>query len=124
DALDRDLDLVDLAADAAVDLRGHRRVLLEEVLRSLATLAEPGLAEVEPGAGLADHVHRDADVEQAAFLGHALAVHDVELGDAERRRDLVLHDLDADPIADRVLAALDRLDAADIEADARVELQR
>ena len=78
-------DVVDLGPDQAVDLVGDGRVGLEEVLGRLATLAEPGLAEGEPGAGLGDDVHRDADVEQAAFLGDALAVHDVELGDAERR---------------------------------------
>ena len=92
-------------------------VRLEEVLRGLAALAEPRLVEVEPRAGLRHDVHRDADVEQAAFLGDALAVHHVELGDAERRRDLVLHDLDADPVADRLRAGLDRLDAPDVEAD-------
>src|SRR4029079_4670233 len=124
DALDRDLDLVDLTADPRVDLGGHGRVLAEEVLGRLAALAEPGLAEVEPGAGLADDVHRDAHVEQAPFLGHALAVHHVELGDAERRRDLVLHDLDPHPVADRLGAGLDRLDAPDVQADRGVELQR
>ena len=54
----------------------------------------------------------------------ALAVHHVELGDAERRRDLVLHDLDPDPVADRLRAALDRLDAADVQAHRGVELER
>ena len=68
---------------------------------------------------LRDDVHRDADVEQAALLGDALAVHDVELGDAERRRDLVLHDLDAHPVADRLGAGLDRLDRAGCPAAPR-----
>ena len=107
-----------------LDLGGDGRVLAEEVLRGLAALAESRLGEREPRAGLVDDVHRDADVEQAALLGDALAVHHVELGDAERRRDLVLHDLDAHPVADRVRAALDRLDAADVEPDAGVELER
>ena len=90
----------------------------QELLRRLATLAEPRLAEGEPGAGLGHDVHRDADVEQATLAGDALAVHDVELGDPERRRDLVLHDLDADPVADRLGAGLDRLDAPDVEPHA------
>ena len=119
------VDLVDLAADPAIDLRGDVGVVrLEEVLRRLATLAEPRLPEREPRAGLGHDVHRDADVEQAALLRDALAVHHVELGDPERRRDLVLHDLDADPVADRLRAGLDRLDPPDVEPDARVELQR
>ena len=89
---------------------------LEELLGRLAALAEPGLPEGEPRAGLGHDVHRHADVEQAALLGDALAVHDVELGDPERRRDLVLHDLDADPVADRLGAGLDRLDRAGCRA--------
>src|SRR5205823_10615800 len=124
DALDRELNLVDLAADLAVDQGGDVRVGAEEVLRRLAALAEPGLLEREPRPGLRDDAHRDADVEQAAFLRDALAVHHVELGDAERRRDLVLHDLDPDTVADRLRARLDRLDPADVEPDARIELQR
>ncbi len=55
--------------------------------------------------------------------GDSLAEHDVELGDAERRRDLVLDDLDPDAVADRLRADLDRLDAPDVEPDAGVELE-
>ena len=54
----------------------------------------------------------------------ALAELDVELRLAERRRDLVLDDLDADAVADRLGAVLERLDAADVEPLGRVELQR
>ena len=52
------------------------------------------------------------------------AVDDVELGLLERRRDLVLRHLDADAVADRLDALLERLDAADVEAHGRVELER
>src|SRR4051794_10849529 len=124
DALDRDRHVGDLGPDQTVDLGRDRRVRLEELLRRLATLTEPGLPEGEPGAGLGDRVHRDSHVEQAALLGHALAVHDVELGHAEGRRDLVLDDLDADPVADRLGPGLDRLDAPDVEPDRGVELHR
>ena len=60
------------------------RVLAQELLGRLAALAEPRVAEGEPRAGLGDDVHRHADVEEAALAGDPLAVHDVELGDAER----------------------------------------
>ena len=66
----------------------------------------------------------EREVEQAALVRDAHAVLDVELGLAERRRDLVLHDLDADPVADRLGALLEGLDAADVEALRRVELER
>ena len=51
-------------------------------------------------------------------------VHDVELGLLERRRDLVLDDLHADAVADRLDAVLERLDPPDVEPDRGVELQR
>ena len=53
-----------------------------------------------------------------------VAVHDVELGLLERRRHLVLDHLDPDPVADRLGAVLERLDAADVEPDRGVELER
>ena len=71
-----------------------------------------------------DDLVLDPDVEDAALPGDALAVDDVELGLPERRRHLVLDDLDADAVAVRVAAVLERLDAADVEADRRVELER
>ena len=64
------------------------------------------------------------EVDQAAGGRDPLAELDVELGLAERRRDLVLDDLDADAVADRLVAVLERLDAADVEALRGVELQR
>ena len=41
----------------------------------------------------------DAEVDDLAFARDALAVEDLELGLLERRRDLVLHDLDARLVA-------------------------
>src|SRR6188472_2554580 len=81
DAFDGDGRLGDLAADARLDVGGDLRARLEELLGSLASLTQARLAEVEPGTGLAHDVHRDADVEQSALLGHAFAVHHVEFGD-------------------------------------------
>ena len=66
----------------------------------------------------------DAEVDEAALARDADAVEDVELGLLERRRHLVLDDLDARAVADRLGAVLERLDAADVEADRGVELER
>src|SRR3712207_8342727 len=52
----------------------------------------------------------EPEVEDAARRGDPLAELDVELGLLERRRDLVLHDLDADAVADGLRALLERLD--------------
>ena len=54
----------------------------------------------------------------------AQAVLDVELGLAEGRRDLVLHDLDPHAVADRLRALLERLDPPDVEPLRGVELER
>src|SRR4051812_31985005 len=114
DAFDGDRDRRDLAADFGLELLGHVLVRAQEFLRLLAALAKAGLAVPEPRAGLADDVRRYADVQQAALAADALAVHDVELRYAERRGDLVLHDLHADARPDGVRAALDRLDAPNV----------
>ena len=66
----------------------------------------------------------DAEVDQAALRGDPEAVLDIELGLAERRRDLVLDDLGPHPVADRLGALLERLDAADVDALRGVELER
>jgi hypothetical protein len=57
-----------------------------------------------------------------AGRGNALVIHDVELGFRERRRDFVLHDFHARPVAgDDAIGLLDRADAANIDAHAGVE---
>ena len=65
-----------------------------------------------------------AEIEERALVRDALPVHDVELGELEGRGDLVLGDLDAHPVADRLGAVLEGLDAPDVEADGGVELER
>src|SRR5690606_24118674 len=75
-------------------------------------------------AGLLDNTDLDPKVDELTRLGDALAVHDVELDLLERRRHLVLDDLDPRLIADRLVAFLDLADAANVEAYGRVELER
>ena len=62
-------------------------------------------------------------VVRLAELVDAGVVEDLEVGLAERRGELVLDDLDLALTADRLVAALDRLLAADVEADRAVELE-
>ena len=110
--------------DLGLDLLGHVRVLVEERLGVAASLTEPLLAVGEERARLGDDVVLDAVVEQAARGRDPLAELDVELGLLERRRDLVLDDLDPNPVADRLGAVLDRLDPADVQPLGGIELQR
>src|ERR1700694_671450 len=117
-------DQAGVLADRGLDLRGHIRIGLEERLRVLAALAEPLAVIGEPGAGFLDDAGLDAEIENFSHLGDALAVHDVEFDLLERRRQLVLHHLDAGLVADHLVALLDGADAADVEADGGVEFQR
>src|SRR5215216_900441 len=90
----------------------------------LAALAQPLAVIGEPGAGFFDDAGLDAEIEDLAHLGDAFAIHDVELDLLERRRQLVLHHLDAGLVADHFVAFLDGADAADVEADRGVKFQR
>src|SRR5699024_5741507 len=114
----------EVQADALLDLRGDLRVLPQEVAGVLLALAELVRLVGEPGTGLADDPGLDAEVDQAAFPGDALAVDDVELGLLEGRCHLVLDHLDARAVAHAGGAVLEGLDATDVEADGGVELQR
>src|SRR4029077_20960282 len=119
-----DLGGPDLNLNPLQDLLRDIGMLLQERGRIQAALPEALLAEAEVRARLRHDLALDADVEHRALPREAGAVHDVELGLLERRRDLVLHHLDADAVAARLDAFLQRLDAANVEPDRRVELER
>src|SRR5207237_9925370 len=73
------------AANFPFDLGRQIRILANEHLRVLASLAEADVAVREPGAGLFDDLVLDADVDELAGLRDALAVTYVELRVPERR---------------------------------------
>ena len=106
------------------DLDHDLRVVGEEALGVLPALAELLALVGEPRPGLLDDAHVDGEVEHRTLAADALAVHDVELGLAERRGDLVLDDLHPGARPDDLATVLDALDPADVEAHRRVELQR
>src|SRR5688572_5572159 len=107
-----------------LDLRGDLRMLDEVVARVVLALAD-ALAFVRvPGAGLLDDAVHRAHVDELALARNALAVEDLELGLTEWRRDLVLHHFYAGLVADDFLAVLQRADAADVEPERRIELER
>src|SRR5690606_2970421 len=114
----------ELLLDPLLDLVGEAGVVAQELAGVLLALPELVALVGVPGAGLADDPLLDADVDERALAADAHAVEDVELGLLERRRDLVLDDLDAGAVADHVGTVLERLDAADVQPDRRVELQR
>ena len=113
-----------LRLDPLEDRLHEVRVLLQECRRVLTSLAEPLVAEREVRARLRDDLPLETDVEDGALPRDAVPVDHVELRLLERRRDLVLHDLHADAVADRLRPLLERLDAPDVESHRGVELQR
>src|SRR5690606_19573667 len=113
-----------LLLDLLLDLVAHVGVLQQELAGVLLALPQLIALVGVPGAGLADEAVLDAHVDERALLGDAVPVEDVELGLLERRRDLVLDDLDPGAVADRVAAVLEGLDAAHVQAHRGVELQR
>src|SRR5881392_291100 len=113
-----------IAADRLLDLLADLRVLLQIGFGVLAALADALAVIGEPCAGFFDDAGLDAEIDQFAAFRDALAVHDVEIDDLERRRHLVLDDLDPGLVADHLVAVLDRTDAADIEPYGGIEFQR
>src|SRR5690606_39671160 len=99
-------------------------MLRQECARVFLTLSDTLAVVAVPGARLLDEAVLHAHVDDLADAGDSLAVHDLELGLAERRRDLVLDDLHSRLVADDLIAALERADAADVESHGRVELER
>src|SRR5215207_6378376 len=89
-----DLILADLGLDRAEDALRHVRVLAQERGRVLPPLPKAFILEAEVGTRLLDDLALEAGVENRSLPGDPGAVDDVELGLLERRRDLVLDDLD------------------------------
>src|SRR5665213_1133193 len=99
-------------------------MLLQESPDIVLALANALALVAVPGAGLVDNALLAAQVDDLALAGDADAVHDFELGLAERRGDLVLDHLHAGHVADHFFAILDRTDAPDVQAYRGIELQR
>ena len=123
-AAPRDDDLGHLRLDRVQDLA----VTSGCSTRNALTLVRPWPSRSSPNEkyepGLLDDLVLQRHVQHRALPRDALAVGDVELGLLERRRHLVLDDLHPHPVADRLGALLERLDAADVEPHRRVELER
>src|SRR5579875_5350 len=114
----------ELLLDLLLDLVGQVGVVPEEVPRVLLALTELVALIGVPGAGLPHDPLFHAEVDKPAFPAYPDAVEDVELRHLEGRADLVLHDLHAGPVTDRLGAVLERLDPPHVQPDRRVELQR
>src|ERR1039458_6858597 len=66
-------------AQLSIDVRPDVRIILQELARVLASLADALALIAEPRAALLHDILRHALIQQVAFFGDAFAVDDVEL---------------------------------------------
>src|SRR5205814_7245328 len=114
----------DSRAYLGFDLRGELGMLAQIFAGVVLALADLLAAIRVPSTGFLDDVVHHAELNDLALARDPLAIENVEQRLAERRRDLVLDDLDAGLVTDDFFAALDRADAADVEPHRSVELER
>lgn len=89
----------------AVDLLGDLGILPNELAGIVLALADAHVTVGEPGARLVDDIIFDADVDQLALLGDALAVQDIEFRIFKGRRNLILDHFRSRAAADDIGAA-------------------
>ncbi len=77
-----------------LNLEGHRWVGPQKLASVVLALPDALAVVAVPGAGFLDELCGYAQVDDFAFARDAFAIEDVEFGLAERRRHLVLDDLD------------------------------
>src|SRR5205823_978189 len=111
-------------AHGTLECAGKLRILLQRLGRLLPPGPDPLAIDREPGAVLLHQAAVASEVQQLMRPRDPDAVEDVELRLPEGRSELVLHDFHASARADHLLAILDGTDAADVEADGGIELQR
>src|SRR6185437_847560 len=111
---------------AQFDFQLGRNILIffQELLRILASLANPLTFIAEPGSGFLHHTLVHSQVQQVSFAGDAFSVHDVKFGLSEGRSRFVLYNLDFSPRAYHQIGVFDGGNAADIHADGRIKLER
>src|SRR3546814_15374347 len=88
-----------------------RSIVAKEFFRVLLALTDADAVERIPSTRFLDDAGLDAEVDDLAETRNAFAVHDIEFDLFERRRDLVLHHLDAGRVADDVFTDFDRAGA-------------
>src|SRR5690606_1991255 len=116
-------DYAQLLAHPVFDLEPHFGVLFKVFAYVVFTLPDTGAIVAVPCTGFIDDTGLYAQVDDFAFARNARAIHDVEFGLLERRRHLVLDDLDPGLVAHDLVALFDGANAADVEAHRRIELK-
>src|SRR5512143_3499261 len=111
-------------ADLVLDLESHVRMRSQELAGVVLALANAIAVVAVPRARFLDDVQLGTEIDDLAFSRNAFAIEDVEGSLAERRRHLVLDDLDLRLGSDDLVALLDRAHATNIQTHGGIELQR
>ena len=99
-------------------------VLFQKLDRPVSALTEAHIAIGIPGPRFLNDLLFHAQIENISNPRDTLVEENVELGALERRRDLVLHDSDADAVADHLVGGFQGADSANVEAHGGVKLER
>src|SRR5690606_35248709 len=111
-------------AQLLLKFRGDFRVVRQELGRVGLALTDLGAFVGIPGTGLLYETVQNTQVDHLTVEVDALAVKNLELGLAERRSDLILHNLDAGFTTDDFITFFHRASTADVQTNRRIELQR
>lgn len=99
----------DKVAELLFDFFAKLGVVAQEIACVFPALSDADIAVGEPCAGLCDDFVCNAHIENGTFLRNTFTVDNVELGNAERRRNLVFNDFDARAVSDRRIALFQRV---------------
>ena len=105
---------IEMGKELGLDLLVDLRVVFEELLSILSTLADSLVTVTEPSTTLVDNASLGTVVNKLALAGDALTVKNVELGFTEWRSHFVLNDFNSGAVTNDSIGILDGADAADI----------
>src|SRR5262245_22793008 len=97
-------------------------MVLEELTRVVPALTDPIAAKAEPRTTLFHKIVLNRQIDQVAFARDTLAVQNVELRFAKRRRNLVFDHLYPGAVSDHAVTVFNCGNPADIEPHRGVKL--
>ena len=113
-----------IGTDFPLNFLRQRRIVAQNLLGVFPPLSELVAVIGEPRPGFFNDSRLDAQVNQFADFGNALAIHNIKINRLKRRRHFVLDNFDPRLAADNVIFVLNRPDPPDVHTNGRIKLQR
>ena len=107
----------------AFDLFCDLRILSQEDLCILSSLANLAIIVGEPCTALLDDTKIHCQIQDVTLFGDSLSEHDIKFCFFKRRCHFILHDFDTGTVTDHFSTLFDRLGSSDIHTHGSVELQ-